>query len=52
MAELGLSSCIEQGLRFIAVRGLLIAVTSLVSEDRVKGTRAQQLQLSICGTWA
>ena len=35
MAELGLSSCIEQGLRFVAVRGLLIAVTSLVSEDRL-----------------
>lgn len=30
----GLSSCSEQGLLFIAVHGLLIAVASLVAEHR------------------
>ena len=42
MAALGLhccaralSSCGEQGLLFIAVRGLLITVTSLVAEHRL-----------------
>ena len=31
----GLSSCGEQGLLFIAVRGLLVAVASLVAEHRL-----------------
>ena len=41
MAVLGLlvaqafSSCSEQGLPFIVVHGLLIAVTSLVGENRL-----------------
>ena len=55
VAALGLSSCIEQGLLFVAVRGLLIAVTPLVSEHRLEGTRASVVVacgLSICGTRA
>ena len=50
MAVLGLcccswtfSSCREQGLLFIAVRGLLIAVASLVAEHRLQMCRLQQL---------
>ena len=42
LAELGLcrcarafSSCSERGLLFVAVRGLLIAVASLVAEHRL-----------------
>ena len=48
MAALGLcccmrafSSCDEWGLLFAAVRGLLIAVTSLVAEHRVQARRLQ-----------
>ena len=54
LAALGLScctrafsSCGEQGLLFIVVRGLLIAVASLVSEHGL-----QAHGLSGCGTWA
>ena len=46
MAALGLhccarafSSCGEQGLLFVAVRGLLIAVASLVAEHRLSAHR-------------
>ena len=44
-----LSSCSEWGLLFVAVRGLLIAVGSLVAEHRLSscGTRAQLL----CSMW-
>ena len=48
------SSCGEQGLLFIAVRGLLIAVASLVAEHGV-GARASVVVaqgLSSCGSWA
>ena len=38
------SSCGEQGLLFIAVCRLLIAVTSLVVEHRLLGTRASVLR--------
>ena len=38
------SSCGEQGLLFIAVRGLLIAMASLVAEHRLQACRLQQLQ--------
>ena len=41
------SSCSEQGLLFIAVRELLIAVASLVAEHRLQTRR-----LSSCGMWA
>ena len=34
------SSCGERGLLFVAVRGLLIAVASLVAEHGLLGTRA------------
>ena len=37
------SSCGERGLLFVAVRGLLIAVASLVALER---------RLSSCGSWA
>ena len=61
------SSCGEQGLLFIAVCGLLIAVSSLVAEHGLQGTRASvvvahglsscglrglERRLSSCGTWA
>ena len=36
----GFSSCGERGLLLVAVRGLLIAVASLVSEPRLLGARA------------
>ena len=48
------SSCGERGLLFIAVRGLLIAVASLVLA-RALGARASVVVargLSSCGTWA
>ena len=52
VAALGLSSCIKQGLLFVAVRGLLIAVTPLVSEHRLEGTRAQYLwHTGLVATW-
>ena len=35
LLPVGFSSCREQGLHFVAVRGLLIAVASLVSEHRL-----------------
>ena len=45
---LGLSaSCSEQGLLFIAVLGLLIAVASLVVEQGLWGTWASR-----CSEWA
>ena len=37
------SSCSEQGLLFVAVRGLLIVVASLCCGARALGARAQQL---------
>ena len=50
MAALGLrccawafSSCSERGLLFVAVRGLLIAVASLVVEHRLYAHGLQQL---------
>ena len=56
------SSCGEWGLLFLAVRGLLIAVTSLVVEHGLQVRGLQQLQhtgsvvvarrLSSCGSWA
>ena len=49
------SSCSERGLLFIAVRGLLIAVASLVGTARALGVRASVVVahgLSSCGTWA
>ena len=62
MAALGLrcctqsfSSCREQGLLFIAVRGLLIAVASLYCRTRALGTRASAVVargLSSCGSQA
>ena len=44
-----LSSCGEQGLLSIAVRGLLIAVAPLVAEHSTGSRRAG---FSSCGTWA
>ena len=41
------SSCSEQGLLFVAVCGLLIAVASLVAEHTL-----QARGLSSCGSWA
>ena len=41
------SSCGERGLLFVAVRGLLIAVASLVADH---GSR--HAGFSSCGTWA
>ena len=63
MATLGLrccarafSSCGERGLLFIAVRGLLIVVTSLVAQHELQarglsscGSQALELRLSSCG---
>ena len=56
------SSCGEQGLLFIVVHRLLIAVSSLVAEHGVQACGLQQLQhagsvvvahgLSSCGSWA
>ena len=50
LAVLGLHCCVwafsshgEQGLLFVAVRGLLIAVVSLVAEHRLQARRLQQL---------
>ena len=40
------SSCSEQGLFFVAVHGLLIAVASLVAEHRLQARRLQQLWLA------
>ena len=54
-----LSSCGEQGLLFVAVRRLLIAVASLVVEHRLQahgfsscGSQAPEHRLSSCGTQA
>ena len=44
------SSCGEQGLLFVVVRGLLIAVASLVAEHRLQARGLQQLQHT--GSWA
>ena len=62
MAALGLrccawafSSCGEQGLLFVAVRGLLIVVASLCCGARALGARASVVVahgLSSCGSWA
>ena len=66
LAQLGLcccaqafSSCDEQGPLFIAVRGLLIVVASLVAEHGLQacglsscGSRALEHRLSSCGTRA
>ena len=49
------SSCSEQGLLFVAVRGLLIAVASLLVRTWALGTQASVVgacRLSSCGTWA
>ena len=49
------SSCSEQGLLFVAVRGFLIAVASLVVGHRPQSAQASvvvALALSSCGTWA
>ena len=46
------SSCGEKGLLFVAVRGLLIAVASLVAEHKALGTQASVVVargLSSCG---
>ena len=49
------SACGEQGLIFVAVQGLLIAVTSLVMEHGALGARVSVVVargLSSCGSWA
>ena len=49
------SSCSEEGLLFIAVCRLLIAVASPVAEHRLQGTWASVVVacgLSSCGSWA
>ena len=48
------SSCSKQGLLFLAVRGLLIAVASLVAEHGLSscGSWALECRLSSCGTRA
>ena len=60
------SSCGERGLLFVAVRGLLIAVASLVASMGSRrvgsvvvarrlsscGSRALEHRLSSCGAWA
>ena len=49
------SSCREQGLLFVAVRGLLIVVASFVAEQGLESTRASvvvALGLSSCDTQA
>ena len=52
------SSCGERGLLFVAVRGLLIAVASLVAAHGLYacglsscGSQALEHRLSSCGTW-
>ena len=66
LSELGLRcctwafcSCGERGLLFIAVRGLLIAMASLVVSTGSRrtgfsscGSRALECRLSSCGSWA
>ena len=55
LAALGLSSCGEQGLLFVVVCGLLIAVASLAAKHRVWGARASVVVargLSSCGSRA
>ena len=62
LASLGLrccarafSSCGERGLLFVAVRGLLIVVASLIAEHGLQERRLQQLWctgFSSCGSWA
>ena len=49
------SSCSEQGLLFVAVRRLLIAVASLCCRAQAPGMRAAVVVahgLSSCGSWA
>ena len=49
------SSCSKQGLLFVAVRGLLIAVASLVAEHGALGARGSVVVahgLSSCGSQA
>ena len=46
------SSCSEQGLLFVAVRGLLIAVASLVAEHGSRHTVVVAHGLSSFGSWA
>ena len=49
------SSCGERGLLFVAVRGFLIAVSSLCCGAQALGTRTAVVAargLSSCGTWA
>ena len=46
------SSCGEQGLLFVAVRGLLIAVASLVVELGARASVVVACGLSSCGSWA
>ena len=48
------SSCGERGLLFVAVRGLLITVASLVAGAWALGVRAVVVarRLSSCGSWA
>ena len=59
MAALGLcccarafSSCGEQGLLFVEVRGLLIAVAFLVAEHGLQAPRLQELWLAGSGAQA
>ena len=54
IAARAFSSCGERGLLFVAVRGLLIAVASVVAEHGLYGTRASVVvarRLSSCGSW-
>ena len=49
------SSCGEQGLLSVAVRGSVIAVASLVAEQAALGTQASVVAahgLRSCGSWA
>ena len=49
------SSCAEQGLLLVVVRGLLIWVASLAAEHGLQGRQASVVaasELSSCGTWA
>ena len=52
---MGFPSCGEQGLLFVAVHGLLIAVASLRCGAQALGARASVVvahRLRSCGSWA